>query len=150
MKYLAIFSSGLLFAVGLGVSGMTLPQKVIGFLDFSGENWDPSLGLVMITSAGVYMLLHRRVLRRPAPLFDTDFHVPARNDIDRPLVFGSMLFGIGWGMVGFCPGPAVTALVSGQTQVWIFFVAMVAGMYAEGTLAVSNRMLTQRGDAVDG
>ncbi len=150
MKYLAIFSSGLLFAVGLGVSGMTLPQKVIGFLDFSGENWDPSLGLVMITSAGVFMLLHRRVLRRPTPLFDTDFHVPTRNDIDGPLVFGSILFGIGWGMVGFCPGPTVTALVSGQTQVWIFFVAMVAGMYAEGSLAVSNRLLTQRGDTVDG
>jgi uncharacterized membrane protein YedE/YeeE len=76
--------------------------------------------------------------------------VPKRTDIDAPLVFGSALFGIGWGMVGFCPGPALTALVSGQTQVWIFFVAMIAGMYAEGSLQVSNRILSERGEAVDG
>ncbi|MCO6413482.1 MAG: YeeE/YedE family protein [Thiogranum sp.] len=150
MKHVAVFAAGLLFALGLGISGMTLPQKVIGFLDFAGDAWDPSLALVMVSSAGVYLLLHRRVLRRPTPLFDTQFHVPDRTDIDAPLVFGSALFGIGWGMVGFCPGPALTALVSGQTQVWSFFVAMIAGMYAEGTLNVSNRIVTGRGEAVDG
>ena len=150
MKHLAVFTAGLLFALGLGISGMMLPQKVIGFLDFAGANWDPSLALVMIASAGVFFLLHRYVLQRPAPLFDTEFHVPSRNDIDAPLVLGAALFGIGWGLVGFCPGPALTALVSGQTQVWIFFMAMITGMYAEGTLSVSNRILTARGDAVDG
>jgi hypothetical protein len=150
MKHLAVFAAGLVFALGLGISGMTLPQKVIGFLDFAGGDWDPSLGLVMVSSAGVFLLLHRWVLRRSSPLFDTEFHVPKRTDIDAPLVFGSALFGIGWGMVGFCPGPALTALVAGQTQVWIFFVAMIAGMYAEGSLQVSNRILSERGEAVDG
>lgn len=149
VKHLAVFAAGLLFALGLGISGMTLPQKVLAFLDFAGD-WDPSLALVMLTSAGVFLLLHRLVLRRSAPLFDTEFHVPARGDIDAPLVVGAALFGIGWGMVGFCPGPALTALVSGQTQVWIFFVAMLTGMYAEGTLSVSNRLVTQRGEATDG
>ena len=150
MKHVAVFAAGLLFALGLGISGMTLPQKVIGFLDFAGDDWDPSLALVMAFSAGVFLLLHRRVLRRPTPLFDTEFHIPDRRDIDAPLVFGSALFGVGWGMVGFCPGPALTALAAGHTQVWIFFVAMVAGMYAEGTLSVSNRILSRRGEAVDG
>ena len=149
MNQLAVFAAGLLFALGLGISGMTLPQKVIGFLNFAGD-WDPSLALVMASSAGVFLLLHRSVLRRRAPLFDTEFHVPTRTDIDGPLIVGAVLFGIGWGMVGFCPGPAVTALVSGQTQVWVFFMAMVVGMYAEGTLRVSNRVPAARGDAVDG
>lgn len=150
MNHLVIFSAGLLFALGLGVSGMTLPQKVIGFLDFAGDDWDPSLAMVMISSAGIYFLLHRWVLRRSSPVFDVEFHVPSRTDIDKPLVIGSALFGIGWGIVGFCPGPAVTALMSGQTQVWIFFMAMLTGMYAEGTLNVESRILTERGDAVDG
>ena len=149
MNQLAVFAAGLLFALGLGISGMTLPQKVIGFLNFAGD-WDPSLALVMASSAGVFLVLHRSVLRRRTPLFDTEFHVPTRTDIDGPLIVGAVLFGIGWGMVGFCPGPAVTALVSGQTQVWVFFMAMVVGMYAEGTLSVSNRILAARGDAVDG
>ena len=149
MNQLAVFAAGVLFALGLGISGMTLPQKVIGFLNFAGD-WDPSLALVMASSAGVFLLLHRLVLRRRAPLFDTEFHVPTRTDIDSPLIIGAVLFGIGWGIVGFCPGPAVTALVSGQTQVWVFFMAMIVGMYAEGTLSVSNRILAARGDAVDG
>jgi uncharacterized membrane protein YedE/YeeE len=145
-----VFLSGLLFAAGLGVSGMTLPQKVIGFLDFAGGDWDPSLGFVMVSSAGVFLLLHRLVLRRERPVFDTEFHVPTRTDIDAPLVFGATLFGIGWGMVGLCPGPAVTALASGQTPAWIFFVAMIAGMYAEGTLKVTNRVMSGGGQTVDG
>lgn len=150
MKYIAVFTAGLLFALGLGISGMTLPQKVIGFLDLGGENWDPSLALVMIASAGVFLLLHRLVLRRSSPLFETEFHVPSGTDIDASLVVGAALFGIGWGMVGLCPGPALTALVSGNTQVWIFFVAMVTGMYAEGSLAVSNRIIAKSGESVDG
>lgn len=120
MKHLTIFTAGLLFALGLGISGMTLPQKVIGFLDFAGNNWDPSLGLVMVSSAGIFLLLHRFVLRRSAPLFDTEFHVPTGNDIDSPLIVGAALFGIGWGMIGLCPGPALAVLVSGHTEVWIF------------------------------
>lgn len=125
---MTVFAAGLLFALGLGISGMTLPQKVLAFLDVAGT-WDPSLLLVMVTSAGVYLLLHRRVLRRGAPRYDTDFHLPTRTDIDRRLVTGAALFGIGWGMVGFCPGPALTALVTGHPDVLLFFASMVAGMY---------------------
>jgi uncharacterized membrane protein YedE/YeeE len=150
VKYITVFLSGLLFALGLGISGMTLPQKVIGFLDFGGENWDPSLAMVMIGSAGVFLLLHRLVLRRSSPLFETEFHVPSGTDIDAPLVVGAALFGIGWGMVGLCPGPALTALVSGQIKAWIFFVAMITGMYAEGSLVVSNRIIAASGESVDG
>lgn len=136
MGYVMVYLSGLLFALGLGISGMTLPQKVLAFLDFWGERWDPSLSLVMVTSAGTYLLLHRVVLRRPRPVFDVKFHLPARLRIDRPLIVGAVLFGVGWGMVGFCPGPALTALVSGSSGTLVFFVSMIAGMYAYGTLDV--------------
>lgn len=146
----AVFILGMLFALGLGISGMMLPQKVMGFLDVAGDAWDPSLALVMISSAGTFLILHRWVLQQPRPLFDSKFHMPTVTDIDAPLLIGSALFGIGWGMVGFCPGPALTALVSGQSQVWIFFVAMIAGMYAEGTLYAAKRIITNRGEAVDG
>ena len=147
--YLVVFLSGILFAVGLGVSGMTLPQKVIGFLDFAG-NWDPSLGLVMAASAGVYLLFYRWIIRRSHPLFDTSFHLPARNDFDQRLVAGAVLFGIGWGLVGLCPGPALTALVSGYGKALIFFISMIAGMYAFRTLDLLAGMLTKQGAEVDG
>lgn len=150
LGYIAVFLSGLLFALGLGISGMTLPQKVIGFLDVTGGNWDPSLGLVMVSSAGVYMVLYPLVQKLSHPLFDTRFHVPSRNDIDRPLIVGAFLFGIGWGLVGLCPGPAVTALASGQTTVFIFFVAMALGMYAEGSLDVASRIYSEDNQPVDG
>lgn len=150
LGYLAVFASGLLFALGLGISGMTLPQKVIGFLDFAGPDWDPSLALVMASSAGVYMIFYPLVQRLSHPLFDTRFHVPTRHDIDQPLIVGALIFGIGWGLVGFCPGPAVTALVSGQTPVFIFFVAMALGMFAEGSLDVASRIRTEENQAVDG
>jgi hypothetical protein len=131
--YLLVFLSGLVFAVGLGLSGMTLPQKVIGFLDVAGD-WDPSLAFVMVGSAGVYMLFYRKIVQRAHPLFDTAFHVPTRTDVDQRLVVGAALFGIGWGLVGLCPGPALTALVSGYNKALIFFVAMAAGMYAYRTV----------------
>lgn len=120
LKHLAIIMIGMLFALGLSISGMTLPQKVIGFLDVAGADWDPSLGMVMVASFGTYLLLHRYVLQLPQSLFDTEFHVPSPTGIDAPLLIGAGLFGIGWGIVGFCPGPALTALIYGQVQVWIF------------------------------
>lgn len=150
MEKTAVFILGMVFALGLGISGMTLPQKVIGFLDVAGDAWDPSLALVMISSAGTFLILHRWVLQQSRPLFDSKFHLPKVTDIDAPLLIGSALFGIGWGTVGFCPGPALAALVSGQSQVWIFFIAMIAGMYAEGTLNAAKRIITNRGEAVDG
>ena len=150
MNHLAVLAAGFLFSLGLGIAGMTLPQKVIGFLDFAGDNWDPSLALVMLTSAGTYLLLHKLVLRRSSPLFDTEFHVPSSTNIDAPLLIGAALFGIGWGMVGLCPGPALAGLVSGNVEVWIFFVAMIVGIYVEESLAVASRILAVKGDTVDG
>lgn len=127
------FCSGLLFAIGLGIAGMTLPQKVLAFLDVTGD-WDPSLALVMVSSAGVYFVLHRLVLRRAQPLAASKFSLPTRRDIDAPLVVGALLFGAGWGLVGLCPGPAVAALASLHEDALVFFVSMIAGMYAYGTL----------------
>lgn len=129
------FCSGLLLAIGLGISGMTLPQKVLAFLDVTGD-WDPSLALVMVSSAGIYLALHRLVLRRGRPFAAPKFAMPTRRDIDAPLVTGAAMFGAGWGLVGLCPGPAVAALASWNEGALVFFVSMIAGMYAYGTLHV--------------
>jgi hypothetical protein len=125
---LASFTAGLIFALGLGIGGMTQPAKVTAFLDFAGD-WDPSLACVMIGAIMVHAVLHRLIRRRPTPLFASAFSIPTRMDIDPRLVGGAALFGIGWGMGGFCPGPAVTSLVSGRMSVVIFVAAMIAGMY---------------------
>jgi len=124
---LASFVSGVLFAVGLGVGGMTKPAKVTAFLDFFGD-WDPSLAFVMIGAILMHAVLYRLIRRRPAPLFASAFSIPTRTDIDTRLVGGAALFGIGWGLGGFCPGPAVTSLASGRTSVMIFVVSMLVGM----------------------
>lgn len=121
------FASGLLFAVGLGLGGMTQPAKVVGFLDFAG-NWDPSLACVMIGAIGVHGLLSRMILHRSTPVFSTAFSVPSRSDVDPKLVGGAALFGAGWGLGGFCPGPALTSLATGSATVLIFVGAMLAGM----------------------
>jgi uncharacterized membrane protein YedE/YeeE len=149
LGYLVVFLSGTLFAVGLGVSGMTLPQKVIGFLDLGGH-WDPSLAFVMAGSAGVYLLFYRWIKQRSSPLFDTEFHIPTRNDIDQRLLVGAALFGIGWGLVGLCPGPSMTALVSGHPEALIFFTAMVTGMYAHRTVDLLAENRTPTGSMSDG
>ena len=91
--------SGLLFGLGLGLSGMTLPSKVIGFLDVTGA-WDASLAFVMIGAIAVHAVLFRVVTRRVSPLFDAEFHIPSRRDVDGPLVLGAALFGVGWGLGG--------------------------------------------------
>lgn len=114
------FVAGLIFAIGLGVSGMTLPAKVIGFLDIFGE-WDPSLALVMLGAIGVNVLAGAVFGRQTARA-----HRIRR--VDRRLLAGSVLFGVGWGLVGYCPGPALVALVTLQTPVLVFCAAMGAGM----------------------
>ncbi|MCA9663821.1 MAG: YeeE/YedE family protein [Myxococcales bacterium] len=122
------FITGLLFAVGLGISGMTQPEKVIGFLDVTGD-WDPSLTLVMGGAVFVYLLVFRVVLpRRERPVVGDRFGIPSRRDIDKPLVLGAALFGAGWGLAGFCPGPALTSTVTGMVPVLLFTAAMFAGM----------------------
>lgn len=122
--------AGALFGAGLLVSGMTDPAKVIGFLDVIG-GWDPSLAFVMGGAVMVNMLAFRLIARRRDPWFDTKFHLPTRRDIDRPLVLGAALFGIGWGLGGLCPGPGLVAAASGSTAGLAFVAAMLAGMYAQ-------------------
>lgn len=123
---LAAFAVGLIFAIGLGVAGMTQPQKVIGFLDVM--EWDPSLILVMVGAIGVHAALYPLIRKRNSPLLDSKWHVPNRNDITTRLILGAAIFGIGWGLGGFCPGPAVAALASGDTRPFLFVIMMVIGM----------------------
>lgn len=119
--------AGLLFGVGLGVSGMTRPAKVEGFLDLFGA-WDPSLALVMVGAIAVHFVALRLVRRRRAPLFEDRFHLPTRRDIDRRLVLGALIFGAGWGLGGYCPGPGILSAGAGATTPVLFTVAMAVGV----------------------
>ena len=130
----AAFSTGALFAAGLAISGMTKPAKVVGFLDVSGA-WDASLAFVMLGAIAVHFIAYRLVMQRSAPLFDGKFHVPTRKDIDLRLMFGAALFGVGWGLGGFCPGPALVALGAGSLNAVVFVVGMTVGMLVEQALA---------------
>ena len=128
MKAIALGAvSGALFGVGLSISGMTQPAKVLGFLDVTGR-WDASLAFVMGGAVAVYALAYRLIRRRSGPLFDTEFHVPAGKTIDTPLLVGAALFGIGWGLGGFCPGPALVSLGAAAPNAAWFVLAMTAGM----------------------
>lgn len=124
---LAAFVVGFIFALGLGVSGMTQPQKVIGFLDLFG-NWDPSLMFVMAGAILVHFVSYRWIRRRPSPLLSPRWHIPTKKEITPALVVGSLIFGVGWGLAGFCPGPALTSLANLQSTPVVFVVSMLAGM----------------------
>lgn len=125
--------AGLIFGAGLGLSGMTKPAKVIGFLDLTGR-WDASLAFVMVGAIGVYGIASRLVLRRAAPLEDDRFHLPISNAVDARLLVGAALFGIGWGIAGYCPGPVIVGLGSKQMAPLVFVGAMVLGMLAHRSL----------------
>jgi len=125
-KIVSALGAGFLFGIGLWVSGMANPKKVLGFLDVAGE-WDASLLFVMGGAVAVTLVGFRLVLKRPAPLMGGKFHLPTRKDVDVPLVAGAAIFGIGWGIAGYCPGPALTALSTLSTESIIFVVSMVAG-----------------------
>lgn len=120
-------TAGVLFGLGLGVSGMTLPSKVVGFLDLTGT-WDPSLAFVMVGAIALHLVLYRLVRRRASPLFADMFHVPKRRDLDPRLVVGAVIFGVGWGLGGYCPGPGLVGLASGSASASVFVVAMIVGM----------------------
>ncbi|MBY0516809.1 MAG: YeeE/YedE family protein [Bacteriovoracaceae bacterium] len=113
MKTIIAFIVGLLFALGLGFSGMTQIQTVKGFLDILGS-WNPALMGVMIGAIGIHSILFHLIKKRGTPLLDTKFHLPTRNDIDKKLLIGAALFGIGWGWGGICPGPGIVAATSGE------------------------------------
>ena len=127
---------GLIFGAGLALSDMVNPARVLGFLDVAGA-WDPTLMLVMgaaIVPSAIAYLLKRRMTR---PLLELQFAVPENRSLDRPLLVGAVLFGIGWGLVGLCPGPALAGLALGAWQPWVFVAAMLAGM-AVHTFAFSR------------
>lgn len=131
MNHLVAFIAALIFGIGLGVSGMTLPSRVIGFLDVTGD-WDPSLALVMLGAVTVYAVSYRFIMKRSRPVLAEKFQIPTRRDIDWKLLLGSAIFGIGWGLGGFCPGPALVGVVSAKPAVVVFVISMIAGMYLYG------------------
>ena len=121
---------GFVFGIGLAISGMTQPAEVIGFLDFTG-NLDPSLIFVMGgATAGAYMLLYRFIIRNEQPRFTSSFQLPTSKFIDRPLIVGAVIFGLGWGLGGFCPGPGLTSIFSGNVNPILFVIGMSAGILA--------------------
>lgn len=126
--------AGLLFGAGLAISGMTNPNKVLNFLDLTGT-WDPSLALVMASAIPVAALGFWLAKRRERPLFEPGFTLPRNTRLESPLVVGSALFGIGWGLGGYCPGPAIASLSQPNGPLVAFLVAMTLGLLASGRVA---------------
>jgi uncharacterized membrane protein YedE/YeeE len=118
---------GFLFAIGLGISGMTQTQNVHGFLDLFG-NWNPALMGVMGGAIAVHSILYFFIRKRSSPMFDVKFHVPTNKDIDKKTLIGSAIFGLGWGWAGICPGPGIVAMASGNFSFLIFVASMLLGM----------------------
>jgi len=137
MRFLMALVSGLVFGLGLILSGMTNPAKVKGFLDLFGP-WDPSLALVMAGAIVVGMVAFAAARRRTRAWSGDAMEIPTSTRIDARLIVGGVLFGIGWGIAGFCPGPALVALGSGLGAAWIFVIAMLVGM------VLHDRLLTPR------
>ncbi len=130
------FLAGIVFGLGLAISQMINPQKVLAFLDVAGD-WDPSLALVMGGALAVTFTAYRLVLRRPSPLFATRFHLPTRTDIDARLLAGAAIFGIGWGAAGYCPGPAIAGIALagyGFLEPFVFIAALLVGTLAAKAL----------------
>lgn len=119
--------SGTLFAIGLAIAGMTQPHKVVGFLDFAG-NWIPDLAIVMGSAVTVNFIALHLTLKRDSPILAVHFGLPTRKDLSPRLMGGAALFGAGWGLGGYCPGPALASLPTAATPVLVFVAAMIAGM----------------------
>jgi uncharacterized protein len=126
----AALGAGALFGIGLAISGMAKPAKVVGFLDVFGD-WDASLAFVMGGAVLVHFALYRLIMRRRSPLFDVRFHVPTRKDIDARLVGGAAIFGVGWGLGGFCPGPGLVSAAGGAVASIVFVVGMTVGAWLQ-------------------
>lgn len=127
MILLSAFVSGVVFAIGLGISGMTNADTVLAFLDLAG-GWDPTLAFVMVGAIGAHRLVYGAILRREAPVLGGSFNLPEQTSIDRSLLLGAGLFGLGWGMSGYCPGPAVVGTISGTVEPVVLALGMVVGM----------------------
>jgi uncharacterized protein len=128
MRLVSAWAIGLIFGLGISLSGMANPAKVLNFFDIAGS-WDPSLALVMGGALATAFVGYRLVFRRPSPVLDSAFHLPAASAIDARLIGGSVVFGIGWGISGFCPGGALPVLGTGAPEVLAFVGALVAGLY---------------------
>ena len=128
IKNLSTLFCGTLFGLGLVISQMVNPVKVLAFLDIAGH-WDPSLALVMASALITLGLAHKLILRRPAPILEQSFHLPSATRIDARLLIGAALFGVGWGLSGFCPGAAIAAIGYGQAEALLFTLAMCVGIW---------------------
>lgn len=137
MRFLFSFGSGLVFAVGLLLSGMTNPSKVLAFLDIAGS-WDPSLALVMAGAIAVATPAFYIAKRRQRSFLDLPIQLPQKRSLNARLIWGSLLFGAGWGVAGFCPGPALLSAASGQPKALVFIAAMLLGM---GVFALLERAI---------
>ncbi|MEZ5758234.1 MAG: DUF6691 family protein [Emcibacteraceae bacterium] len=126
-KIISALIAGLIFGLGLIISGMSNPAKVLNFLDLAGT-FDPSLLFVMGGAIIVVFTGYKLVLKRKTPIFDNAFHIPTRKDIDKNLIIGSVIFGIGWGIGGFCPGPSLTSVLLGSEGIIYFFPSLVVGL----------------------
>lgn len=127
-RVISALLAGTVFGVGLSISGMINPAKVLGFLDLFGA-WDPSLAFVMGAGLVVTYFGYRFAQTKSTPVYDTGYHLPQSRGIDRSLASGAVLFGAGWGLVGLCPGPAISALATGNWKVVLFVVSMISGFY---------------------
>jgi uncharacterized membrane protein YedE/YeeE len=127
---------GLVFGTGIALSGMANPAKVLNFFDIAGA-WDPSLALVMLSALVVTAIGYRFVLKRDKPVVEARFHLPTGRRLDLPLVAGSAIFGVGWGISGFCPGGAIPALGLGEPTAWIFVGTMLAGIFTARTIRLA-------------
>ncbi len=128
IKNLIVLLAGLIFGFGLSISQMLDPREIMGFLDVASGSWDPSLLLVMASALIVVSIGYRMALKGRKPVLDKEFHIPTNSKIDRKLIFGAILFGIGWGLIAYCPGPIITSLGFLSIQPVIIFFSMIAGM----------------------
>lgn len=140
IRNIAALLSGLIFGLGLLLSGMGNPAKVQNFLDFFGQ-WDPSLALVMGGAIAVGLIAFTWAKRQKTALLGEPMQLPSSTSIDRKLLTGSALFGIGWGLAGFCPGPALMNLATLTPQVWLFVAAMLAGMWAQHLWVIAKKQI---------
>lgn len=140
MQLIVAFASGLIFGLGLIISGMTNPAKVLGFLDLAGT-WDPSLAFVMIGAILVGFFAFRFASQREKSLLGEVMRMPTATQIDKRLVLGGITFGVGWGLAGYCPGPAMAALATGSSKPLIFVIAMLLGM---AVFEIQDRLAQKR------
>jgi len=146
MRFLTSYLIGLVFGAGILISGMANPAKVLNFFDIAGT-WDPSLAFVMGGALIVTAIGYKVVLKRPSPLLGASFQLPLRRDLDLSLLGGSAVFGVGWGIAGFCPGGALPALGTGRIEVLIFIIALVAGIVVARRLQAIHQSRSQRSAA---